>query len=131
MLCANDRRDRSQLCVVETPADVQALEQSTGFRGLYFVLMGHLSPLDGIGPEDLKISELLARIEKEEFREIILATNPSTEGEATSSYISKLLSAKGLKVTRIAFGVPMGGDLKYMDALTLQHSLKSRTPLVP
>ncbi|MFC1821201.1 recombination mediator RecR [Thermodesulfobacteriota bacterium] len=130
-ICSDENRANGIICIVESPGDQLAIEESGIFKGRYHILHGVLTPLDGIGPEDLKISELLLRIEKEEFREIILATNPSTEGEATSSYIAKLLSAKGLKVTRIAFGVPMGGDLKYMDALTLQHSLKSRTPLVP
>ena len=126
MLCANDRRDRSQLCVVETPADVQALEQSTGFRGLYFVLMGHLSPLDGIGPEALGLGLLEARLATGQVTELILATNPTVEGEATAHFVSEMARAHGIRSTRIAHGVPMGGELEYIDGGTLSHAFAGR-----
>ena len=125
-LCANDRRDRSQLCVVETPADVQALEQSTGFRGLYFVLMGHLSPLDGIGPEALGLDLLETRLATGEVQELILATNPTVEGEATAHFISEIARARDVRPTRIAHGVPMGGELEYIDGGTLSHAFAGR-----
>jgi recombination protein RecR len=126
MLCANDRRDRSQLCVVETPADVQALEQSTGFRGLYFVLMGHLSPLDGIGPEALGLGLLEARLATGQVTELILATNATVEGEATAHFVSEMARAHGIRSTRIAHGVPMGGELEYIDGGTLSHAFAGR-----
>jgi recombination protein RecR len=125
-LCANDRRDRSQLCVVETPADVQALEQSTGFRGLYFVLMGHLSPLDGIGPEALGLDLLETRLATGEVQELILATNPTVEGEATAHFISEMARVRDVRPTRIAHGVPMGGELEYIDGGTLSHAFAGR-----
>jgi len=125
-LCANDRRDRSQLCVVETPADVQALEQSTGFRGLYFVLMGHLSPLDGIGPEALGLDLLATRLAAGEVKELILATNPTVEGEATAHFVSEMARAHDVRPTRIAHGVPMGGELEYIDGGTLSHAFAGR-----
>jgi recombination protein RecR len=125
-LCANDRRDRSQLCVVETPADVQALEQSTGFRGLYFVLMGHLSPLDGIGPEALGLDLLATRLATGEVKELILATNPTVEGEATAHFVSEMARAHDVRPTRIAHGVPMGGELEYIDGGTLSHAFAGR-----
>ena len=126
MLCANDRRDRSQLCVVETPADVQALEQSTGFQGLYFVLMGHLSPLDGIGPEALGLGLLETRLATGQVTELILATNPTVEGEATAHFVSEIARAHGIRSTRIAHGVPMGGELEYIDGGTLSHAFAGR-----
>jgi len=125
-LCANERRDRSQLCVVETPADVQALEQSTGYQGLYFVLLGHLSPLDGVGPEQLGLDALEARLASGEVSELIIATNPTVEGEATAHFISELAHACGITATRIAHGVPMGGELEYIDGGTLSHAFASR-----
>jgi len=125
-LCANDQRDRSQLCVVETPADVQALEQSTGFRGLYFVLMGHLSPLDGIGPEALGLDLLETRLATGEVKELILATNPTVEGEATAHFVSEMARAHNVRPTRIAHGVPMGGELEYIDGGTLSHAFAGR-----
>lgn len=125
-LCANDRRVRSQLCVVETPADVQALEQSTGFQGVYFVLMGHLSPLDGIGPEALGLDLLDVRLATGEVQELILATNPTVEGEATAHFISEMARARGVRPTRIAHGVPMGGELEYIDGGTLSHAFAGR-----
>ena len=125
-ICRDGNRDNGIICVVEGPGDQLAIEESGVFRGRYHVLHGVLSPLDGIGPEDLKIGDLPSRIEKESVREVILATNPTAEGETTTSYLIKLLSDKPVKISRIALGVPMGGDLKYTDSLTLQHSFKSR-----
>jgi recombination protein RecR len=125
-LCANDRRDRSVLCVVETPADVQALEQSTGYQGLYFVLMGHLSPLDGIGPEALGLDLLETRLASGEVQELILATNPTVEGEATAHFVSEMARVQGVRTTRIAHGVPMGGELEYIDGGTLSHAFAGR-----
>ncbi|HSG10246.1 MAG TPA: recombination mediator RecR [Gammaproteobacteria bacterium] len=125
-ICANPRRDRSKLCVVETPADVQALEQSTGFQGLYFVLLGHLSPLDGVGPEQLGLELLEARLSSGEVSELIIATNPTVEGEATAHFVSELARAHGVAATRIAHGVPMGGELEYIDSGTLSHAFASR-----
>lgn len=125
-LCSNDQRDRSLLCVVETPADVQALEQSTGFQGVYFVLMGHLSPLDGIGPEALGLDLLEARLASGEVKELILATNPTVEGEATAHFVSEMARAQGVRTTRIAHGVPMGGELEYIDGGTLSHAFAGR-----
>jgi len=126
MLCANTRRDRSVLCVVETPADVQALEQSTGYQGLYFVLMGHLSPLDGIGPEALGLDLLETRLASGEVKELILATNPTVEGEATAHFVSEMARVQGIRTTRIAHGVPMGGELEYIDGGTLSHAFAGR-----
>lgn len=128
-LCSSGRRDRSLLCVVETPADVLALEQSIGYQGLYFVLMGHLSPLDGIGPEELGLDHLESRLRDAEVRELILATNPTVEGEATAHYIGEMAHAHGVRVTRIAHGVPMGGELEYIDGNTLSHAFAGRTEL--
>ncbi len=125
-LCANHRRDRSQLCIVETPADVQALEQSTGYKGLYFVLMGHLSPLDGIGPDALGLDLLEARLATGQVSEMILATNPTVEGEATAHFVSEMARAHGIRTTRIAHGVPMGGELEYIDSSTLSHAFSGR-----
>lgn len=130
-ICRDETRNNGALCVVEGPGDLMALEETGCFKGRYHVLNGTLSPLDGIGPEDLKIGELLSRLREETVSEIILATNPTTEGEATASYLTGLLSEKGVKITRIALGVPMGGDLKYMDRMTLQYALKTRTKVEP
>jgi len=129
-LCANERRDRSQLCIVETPADVQALEQSTGFKGLYFVLMGHLSPLDGIGPEALGLDLLESRLGSGQVSEVILATNPTVEGEATAHFINEMARAHGIRTTRIAHGVPMGGELEYIDSSTLSHAFAGRLEIL-
>ena len=130
-LCMDENRANGVICVVEGPGDQLAIEESGIFKGRYHILHGVLSPLDSIGPEDLKIGELLGRLEKEEVREVVLATNPTTQGEVTASYLAKILSDKGLKVTRIALGIPMGGDLKYMDPLTLRHSFNSRIAIEP
>jgi len=128
-LCANPRRDRALLCVIETPADVLAVEQATGFQGLYFVLMGHLSPLDGIGPAELGLEVLEARLDEGEVREIILATNPTVEGEATAYYIAELARERGIRATRIAHGVPLGGELESVDGGTLAHAFAGRRDL--
>lgn len=130
-ICRDQNRNNGTICVVEGPGDQLALEESGNFKGRYHVLHGVLSPLDGIGPEDLKIGGLIARLDREKVEEVILATNPTTEGEATASFLIRLLSDKNkhLKISRIALGVPMGGDLKYMDRMTLEHALKSRIPI--
>ncbi len=125
-ICDNDKRDKSIICVVETPADVFAFEQSGIYRGLYFVLMGHLSPIDGIGPAEIGISDLLQRLQEEQINEVILATNPTVEGEATAFYITDQVKALGIDVSRIAHGVPLGGELEYVDAGTLAHALNGR-----
>jgi len=125
--CASSQRDVAQLCVVESPADVVAIEQSGGFRGRYFVLMGHLSPLDGIGPAELGLDQFETLLGDGEVREVILATNPTAEGEATAHYLGELALRHGLRVSRIAHGVPMGGELEYVDAGTLAHALAGRT----
>jgi len=128
-LCANPHRDHSLLCVVETPADVLAVEQATGFRGLYFVLMGHLSPLDGIGPVEIGLDQLEARLHEGEVKEVILATNPTVEGGATAHYIAELAREHGIRATRIAHGVPLGGELEYIDGGTLSHAFAGRREL--
>ncbi len=125
-ICRDPRRDRRVLCVVEEPNDLLALERTGEFRGRYHVLLGALSPLDGIGPEDLKVRELLIRLEREPFEEIILATNPSVEGEATAIYLAKLLRPLVARITRIARGLPVGGDLEYADEVTLAKALEGR-----
>jgi recombination protein RecR len=125
-ICAATGRDRSQLCVVESPADVMALEDATGFRGLYFVLMGHLSPLDGIGPEELGLGELDERLAGGEVSELIIATNPTVEGDATAHYLADLAVRRGVKASRIAHGVPLGGELEYVDGGTLSHAFYGR-----
>jgi recombination protein RecR len=132
-ICRNEGRANGTICVVESPADQLALEEFGIFKGRYHVLHGVLAPLDGVGPEDLKIGALLNRLAREEIREVILATNPTAEGEATASFLFNLLSQKDrdLKITRIALGIPMGADLRYMDRMTLEHALKSRVPIRP
>ncbi len=125
-ICENDKRDSSTICIVETPADVFAFEQSGIYRGLYFVLMGHLSPIDGIGPAEIGVSDLLQRLKDENIKEVILATNPTVEGEATAFYITDQVKALGIEVSRIAHGVPLGGELEYVDAGTLAHALNGR-----
>lgn len=125
-ICANERRDSSLLCVVETPADVLAIEQAGSYQGKYFVLLGHLSPIDGVGPEDIGIDQLLQLLRDEEVSEIILATNPTVEGEATAYYISERAREQGVPVSRIAHGVPLGGELEYIDGGTLAHAFASR-----
>ena len=128
-ICGSDRRDRTQLCVVESPADVSAIEQSSDYRGLYFVLMGRMSPLDGIRPEDIGIDRLAARLDEGEVAEIILATGTTVEGEATAHYIGSMAQKRNIRATRIAHGVPLGGELGYVDGGTLSHALATRRDL--
>ena len=125
-ICSAPQRDHSLLCVVESPADVVAVELSGSYRGCYFVLMGHLSPLDGVGPEELGARELGALLAEGDVQELILATNPTVEGEATAHYLRELALARGIRATRIAHGVPMGGELEYVDGGTLAHALVGR-----
>ncbi|MEL7449352.1 MAG: recombination mediator RecR [Pseudomonadota bacterium] len=125
-VCKNPRRDPSVLCIVESPADVVAVEQSGGYSGLYFVLLGHLSPLDGIGPSDIGLDLLEQRLDEGEVREVIVATNPTVEGEATAHYIAELARRREIRATRIAHGVPVGGELEYVDGGTLSHALAGR-----
>jgi len=125
-ICASSRRDRSLLCVVESPADVVAIEQSASYGGCYFVLMGHLSPLDGIGPAEIGIDALEALLREGEVHEVILATNPTVEGEATAHFLSTIVARAGLSASRIAHGVPVGGELEYVDGGTLAHALAGR-----
>ena len=125
-ICTDSGRDRSIMCVVEEPLDILALERTGSYHGLYHVLHGAISPMDGIGPDDLKVSELLDRLRVGETKEIILATNPNLEGEATSMYLARLIGPLGLRVTRLARGLPAGGDLEYADDLTLTRALEGR-----
>lgn len=129
-ICAAPQREAALLCAVESPADVVAIEQSGSYRGRYFVLMGHLSPLDGIGPEQLGIRELEAILEEGSVRELILATNPTVEGEATAHFLAELATRRGLRASRIAHGVPIGGELEYVDGGTLAHALAGRQTVV-
>jgi recombination protein RecR len=125
-ICRDPRRDPGVVCVVEEPSTVVVVDRSTDFRGRYHVLGGHLSPLDGIGPESLRLDSLVHRVRDGGVREVILATNPSMEGEVTATYIQQLLSGMGVRVTRLARGLPMGGDLEYIDGVTLAHALVAR-----
>lgn len=125
-LCDNGKRDGSLLCIVESPVDVSSIEQAADYRGLYFVLMGHLSPLDGIGPDDIGLDILRRRLQEGEVEEVILATGTTPEGEATAHYISEMVRAAGIRVSRIAYGVPLGGDLEFVDSGTLSHAISSR-----
>lgn len=127
--CQDVRRERSIICVVEQPLDILALERSGGYRGLYHVLHGVLNPMDGVGPEHLHIRELLTRLEDGEVKEVIMATNPSLEGEATAMYIQRLVSPLGVRVTRLARGLPSGADLEYTDDVTLSRALQGRQEL--
>ncbi len=128
-ICRDPRRDRSVLCVVEEPSTVGVVERSTDFRGYYHVLGGHLSPLDGIGPDALRLDHLVERVREGGVREVILATNPSMEGEVTATYIQQLLAGTDVRVTRLARGLPVGGDLEYVDSVTLAHALVARQDL--
>ncbi len=125
-ICLAPQRDDTLVCVVESPADVVAVEQSGGFRGRYFVLMGHLSPLDGVGPEELGVRELEGILDEGGVQELILATNPTVEGEATAHFLSDIATKRGIRATRIAHGVPIGGELEYVDGGTLAHALSGR-----
>ena len=128
-ICANNRRDNSLLCVVETPGDVLAIEQAGTYQGKYFVLLGHLSPIDGIGPEDIGVDQLINLLQQESIAEVILATNPTVEGEATAYYISERAKHLNVTVSRIAHGVPLGGELEFIDGGTLAHAFSSRRSL--
>jgi recombination protein RecR len=128
-ICRDPRRNAELICVVSGPEDLAAVEKSGSYRGLYHVLQGVLSPLEGVGPKDLRISELLARLQGGRIKEVILATNPSAEGETTAQYLSQIIKPLGIRVTRIARGVPMGGDLQYVDEVTLSKSLENRGPI--
>lgn len=125
-ICSSEERDHSVICIVKEPLDIMALERTGKYHGQYHVLHGVLSPMDGIGPDDLKIKELLNRLKSGAVKEIILATNPNLEGEATAMYIQKLLSPQGIRLTRLARGLPMGSDLEYADEVTLTHALENR-----
>jgi recombination protein RecR len=127
-VCASPKRDPASLCVVETPADLATMEQTMAYRGLYFVLMGRLSPLDGVGPRDIGLDRLLARATDGTVKEVVLATNFTNEGEATAHYIGEMLRDRGLKLTRIARGIPVGGELEYVDAGTLAQAFYERRP---
>lgn len=126
LICSSENRDRSTICVVENPTDIVAMEKTREFKGPYHVLHGAISPMKDIGPDDIKIKELLARLKFGEVKEVIIATNPNVEGEATAMYIAKLVKPLGIKATRIAHGVPVGGDLEYADEITLAKSLQGR-----
>ena len=128
-ICRTDSRDKGIICVVEDPRDVMAFERTREYNGTYHVLHGTISPMDGVGPDQLRIKQLLARITGEEVREVIMATNPTVEGEATAMYISKLLKPFEVRVTRLAYGIPVGGDLEYADEITLRRSLEGRSEL--
>jgi recombination protein RecR len=125
-ICADVKRDRSSVCVVEEPSDVFAVERAHGFRGLYHVLHGAISPLDGRGPEQLRIKELIRRLENGEVSEVVIATNPTVEGEATAVYLARLIKPLGINVTRIAYGIPVGGNLEFVDQATIGKALKGR-----
>ena len=128
-ICSDENRQRNLVCVVENPRDVMAVERVRAYRGLYHVLGGVLSPMNGIGPEQLHIHELLTRIGEGEIEEVIVATNPSVEGEATAMYLARLLSPMGVKVSRLAYGIPVGGELEYADEITLRHAIEGRNTL--
>ena len=128
-VCRAENRDRSVICVVEDPRDVMALERTRDYNGLYHVLHGTISPMDGVGPDAIRIKQLLPRVADEQVKEVIMATNPTVEGEATALYIAKLLKPFGVRVTRLAYGIPVGGDLEYADEVTLRHSLEGRSEL--
>lgn len=128
-ICRNEGRDKSIICVVEDPRDVFALERTNEFKAMYHVLHGAISPLGGVGPDQLCIKELLARVNNPEVKEVIMATNPTVEGEATAMYISRLLKPLGVKVTRLAYGIPVGGDLEYADEVTLSRAMEGRSEI--
>lgn len=128
-ICTDDKRDRTVVCVVEEPQDVQAIERTGAFQGTYHILHGAISPLDGIGPDEIRLKELIVRLGTKEIKELIIATNPTTTGEATALYIAKLAKPTGVKLTRIAFGIPFGGDIEYVDRSTLARSIEYRSSL--
>ena len=125
-ICGSEARDHSIICVVEQPQDVDAIERMRDFKGVYHVLHGALSPLEGVGPDNLRVKELLSRLQGDSIKEVIMATNPNVEGEATAMYIARLLKPMGIKVTRIAHGLPVGGDLEYADEVTLARAMENR-----
>lgn len=127
--CSDPSRDKSVICVVESPRDVSAMERIREFNGQYHVLHGAISPMDGIGPDDINLKQLIVRLQQEDIKEVILATNPNIEGEATAMYISRLIKPAGIKVTRIAHGIPVGGDLEYADEVTLSKAMEGRREL--
>ncbi len=129
MICASPSRDRQQLCVLESPADRLAVEQATGYRGLYFILQGRLSPLDGIGPRELGLDQLASRLAEGEVQELIIATNPTVEGEATAHYLAQIARNHGVRPSRLAHGMPLGGELEYIDRGTLAHAFGSRSEM--
>lgn len=129
VICKDERRDRSMICVVQDPKDVIAMEKMKEYNGLYHVLNGVISPMEGIGPEDINVPDLLKRLQDETIKEVILATNPNIEGEATAMYISRLLKPSGIRTTRIAHGLPVGGDLEYADEVTLSKAIEGRREL--
>ena len=128
-ICSDQSRDRETICVVESPRDVSALERLKEYKGLYHVLHGAISPMDGIGPEDINLRSLIVRLQQNDVRELILATNPNIEGEATAMYIARLVKPSGIRVTRIAHGIPVGGDLEYADEVTLSKAIEGRREL--
>jgi recombination protein RecR len=128
-ICSDPARDQSVICVVESPRDVSAMERIKEFQGLYHVLHGAISPMDGIGPEDINLKQLIIRLQQNDIREVILATNPNIEGEATAMYTARLIKPSGIRVTRIAHGVPVGGDLEYADEITLSKAMEGRREL--
>lgn len=128
-ICNEENRDKTVICVVESPKDIMAFERTREYNGLYHVLHGAISPLDGVGPEQLKIKELLSRLADGTVQEVIMATNPTVEGEATASYISRLLKPMGIKISRLAYGIPVGGDLEYADEVTLSRALDGRNEI--
>jgi recombination protein RecR len=125
-ICISKDRDRSTVCIVESPADVMAIEDATGYKGMYFILMGHLSPIDGIGPEDLGLNKLEHRFNEEDISELIIATNSTVEGDATAHYLSGIATKYNIKASRIAHGIPLGGELEYVDGGTLSHAFFGR-----
>lgn len=129
-ICSSSRRDVSLLCIVESPADLLAIEDAGGYHGYYYVLHGHLSPLDGIGPEDIGLDQLDARLDEGGVEEVILATNPTVEGEATAHYIAEQIRERGLRLSRLAYGLPMGGELEYVDGGTLSRAFNGRQPFL-
>ena len=126
LVCADPGRDETTICIVETPSDVMMIDKVTGFKGVYFVLMGHLSPLDGIGPDELGLDELAQRLNDGNIKELIIATNPTVEGEATAHYLSEMAKKRDIRATRLAHGVPLGGELEFVDGGTLSHAFSDR-----
>ena len=129
VICSDESRDRSIICVVESPKDVVAMEKIREYRGYYHVLHGAISPMDGVGPDDINLKSLIVRLQNEEVKELVIATNPNIEGEATAMYIARLIKPSGIRVTRIAHGIPVGGDLEYIDEVTLLRALEGRVEL--